>query len=203
MPPPETPLQDTPLPDKPLQDPLSEAVTPEAPFLRRIVEQNRAAVAKDDEGLRMRAQHGRSHGCVAAMFRVRPDLPDRFRHGLFAQPGEFQALIRFSNGAQFADDRKDAHGMAIKLLNVPGEKLLGRWREQLFGIPETPDDQLDFVLVDTDTYPSWEPEGYEALNRLITGALAARRALDGRRPLDWDVISEGIRSAFRALAPAA
>lgn len=46
---------------------------------------------------------------------------------VFFLPGKtYQAWIRFSNGskdAQQADIKKDARGMAIKLLGVPGEKL--------------------------------------------------------------------------------
>ena len=44
--------------------------------------------------------------------------------GLFASPAVYKALIRFSNGHE-ADDRKpDLHGMAIKLMEVPGLKVL-------------------------------------------------------------------------------
>ena len=71
-----------------------------------------------------RGQHMKAHGCVRAKIVVPPGLPNPLRHGVFAEPREFNAYIRFSNGKGRDDRQADAHGMAIKLLNVPGEKLL-------------------------------------------------------------------------------
>ncbi len=71
-----------------------------------------------------RGQHMKGHGCVRAAFEIEPDLPVALRHGIFAEPRTFQAYIRFSNGKGYDDRQGDAHGMAIKLLGVPGEKLL-------------------------------------------------------------------------------
>ena len=71
-----------------------------------------------------RGQHPKHHGCVVAEFIVEPDLPAELRHGLFREPRTYTALIRFSNGKETDDRKGDIHGMAIKLLDVPGEKLL-------------------------------------------------------------------------------
>ncbi|AMV37449.1 catalase family protein [Planctomyces sp. SH-PL62] len=87
-----------------------------------------------------RGQHPKTNGVVRADFVVDPSgLPPECRVGLFREARTFPALVRFSNGAQ-ADDRKaDVHGMAIKLLDVDGEKL----------IPEEKDARThDFILVD-------------------------------------------------------
>src|SRR3990167_6824481 len=49
------------------------------------------------------------------------------RHGVFSQPGKtWQAWVRLSNGNAYPqfDRARDARGMALKLLDVPGEKLL-------------------------------------------------------------------------------
>lgn len=71
-----------------------------------------------------RGQHPKQHGCVFAELVVEEGLPAELRHGLFAAPRRFPALIRFSNARQRNDALPDAHGMAIKVLDVPGSRLL-------------------------------------------------------------------------------
>ena len=71
-----------------------------------------------------RGQHPKQHGCVRADFIVEPDLPETLRHGVFREPRTYRALIRFSNGRQWDDTKPDVHGMAVKLLEVEGEKVL-------------------------------------------------------------------------------
>lgn len=116
---------------------LAEEAIPadEASLIARLVDQNLALLNEKERPVR-RGQHAKHHGCVLADFEVEPGLPDELRHGLFAEPKSFKALIRFSNG-EARDDRKgDAHGMAIKLFDVPGDKLL------------EPCDTHDFILLD-------------------------------------------------------
>jgi hypothetical protein len=86
-----------------------------------------------------RGQHMKNHGCVRAEFVVEPDLPDSLRHGVFSSPRAFPAYIRYSNGKGYDDRRADAHGMAIKLVGVLGEKLLEDERDA---------PTQDFVLID-------------------------------------------------------
>ena len=73
-----------------------------------------------------RDQHPKAHGCVKAEFIVHDDLPESLRWGIFKQPRTYSAWIRFSSSASMIqpDTKKDAHGMAIKLLEVEGEKVL-------------------------------------------------------------------------------
>lgn len=91
-----------------------------------------------------RGQHAKQHGCVRAEFVVADDSPDSLRHGVFRQPGQrFPAWVRFSN-ARAADDRQlDARGMALQLLDVPGEKLLGG---------EAGEQTQDIVLLDSPVF---------------------------------------------------
>lgn len=86
-----------------------------------------------------RGQHMKTTGFVRARFVVDPGLPDLLRHGIFAQPHPFDAYVRFSNGKGRDDREADAHGMAIKLLGVPGAKLLD---------DEADAPTQDFVLID-------------------------------------------------------
>ena len=75
--------------------------------------------------LARRDAHPKHHGLVRAEFAV-GDVPPDLRHGLFAAPGTYPAWIRFSNGAPTPkpDRQRDQRGMAIKLLDVPGTKML-------------------------------------------------------------------------------
>lgn len=72
-----------------------------------------------------RDAHAKPHGCVRARFEVF-QTDSRYNHGIFREPGTYEAWIRFSNGSvpALADSKPDARGMAIKVMNVPGEQLL-------------------------------------------------------------------------------
>lgn len=87
----------------------------------RIVDQHR-------EGTRyLRDAHAKAHGCVKAEVSVLPGLDPALRQGVFAEPGKtWQAMMRLSNGNAYPqfDSIRDARGLAIKLLDVPGKQLL-------------------------------------------------------------------------------
>lgn len=74
----------------------------------------------------LRIIHAKQHGCVRAEFKINSDIPEKFRHGIFSEPGAvYPAWARLSNGAGKAqhDSMPDARGLAIKLMNVDGPKL--------------------------------------------------------------------------------
>ena len=78
-------------------------------------------------GSARRDAHPKAHGCVKAELHVMDTLPDHLAKGIFVPGKSYQAWIRFSNGsrdASQADIKGDARGMAIKVLGVPGKKLL-------------------------------------------------------------------------------
>lgn len=78
-------------------------------------------------GSARRDAHPKAHGCVRAEFQVLDTLPQHLAQGLFIPGKKYQAWIRFSNGspdATQADIKKDARGMAIKVLAVSGAKRL-------------------------------------------------------------------------------
>jgi hypothetical protein len=88
-----------------------------------------------------RGQHPKQHGCVLATFTVAEDLPDELKYGLFRTPATYRAVIRYSNGGSFDDTKPDAHGMAIKLIGVKGDKASADERET-----------QDFVLMDSEVF---------------------------------------------------
>jgi hypothetical protein len=83
----------------------------------------------------LRNAHAKAHGCVNAEVTVAAELPSSLRYGVCSQPGKtWQAWLRLSNGNAYPqfDRERDARGMGLKLLEVPGAKLLGFGREQDF-----------------------------------------------------------------------
>ncbi|MBX9690141.1 MAG: hypothetical protein K2X27_25745 [Candidatus Obscuribacterales bacterium] len=105
------------------QDPVPAG---EAEQVQAIVE---AVLTKQKAGhkpgqLARRDVHAKSHGTVAASFRV---LPQACNIGLFSKPASYDALVRFSNGAFGPggfDILPNVRGLALKLFGVPGPKLL-------------------------------------------------------------------------------
>jgi catalase len=73
-----------------------------------------------------RDAHPKTHGVVRAEFRVNADVPQDLKHGVFAAPKTYEAWVRFSAGSSGiqSDRRPDIRGMAIKLMNVAGQKLI-------------------------------------------------------------------------------
>ena len=78
-----------------------------------------------------RALHMKPHAGLMAEFQVLPDLPEHARFGVFSEPRVFPAVVRFSNGksSNKPDKAKQPRGIAIKLVGVPGPKLLEDQRE--------------------------------------------------------------------------
>jgi hypothetical protein len=82
--------------------------------------------AQGKTGKRLRGFHAKTHAGLMAEFQVLPDLPEPARFGVFSEPRIFQALVRFSNGEPSTNPDKHAEprGIGIKLIGVPGRKLL-------------------------------------------------------------------------------
>jgi hypothetical protein len=73
-----------------------------------------------------RALHRKGHLGAEASFEVFGNLPEPYATGFFARPDSYRAYVRFSNGApaQGSDRRPDVCGLAVKVLGVPGKKLI-------------------------------------------------------------------------------
>lgn len=93
------------------------------------LQDKRADQDESQEGRRLRGVHAKSHGCVKAEFVVGDDIEEKYRVGLFAQPGKVhEAWIRFSNAAVLIEHdlkagKNGSRGMAIKVVDVEGEML--------------------------------------------------------------------------------
>lgn len=108
-------------------------------------------------GSARRDAHPKAHGCVRAEFQVAETLPQSLAKGVFIPGKTYQAWIRFSNGARDAtkaDIDADARGMAIKLLAVPGKKLLE---------DEADATTQDFIMINHPVFFANDPSRYLSL----------------------------------------
>jgi hypothetical protein len=86
-----------------------------------------------------RGGNTKTHGIVRAELTVRDDLPPSLRRGIFAEPRTYRAWVRFSGPGPYVTPDIDDVGfmsMSIKLLGVPGLKLLDeeRFTQDLLGV---------------------------------------------------------------------
>ena len=93
--------------------------------------------SKKGEG---RALHRKSHGGARAELEVHDGIVPEAAAGLFAQPGHYDAVVRFSNGLGMRqpDWMPDVRGLAVKVLGVPGKKIFGDATTQDFLLISTP-----------------------------------------------------------------
>ncbi|MBX9756275.1 MAG: catalase family protein [Pseudomonadaceae bacterium] len=143
----------------------------------RVVEQHRSDTRV------LRDAHAKAHGCVKAEITVAPDLAANLRYGVFSQPGKtWQAWMRLSNGNAYPqfDRARDARGMALKLLQVPGNKLLGQAAEQdlvmfnhpSFFVRDVAEYRQNFAAQADGKkvlafFPNWDPRNWEIRHLLI------------------------------------
>jgi len=146
----------------------------------RIVEQHR------DNTRVLRDAHAKAHGCVKAEVQVLDDLDESLRHGVFSEPGHtWQAWMRLSNGNAYPqlDRARDARGMAIKLLEVPGEKLMKSpahageqdfvmFNHPVFFVRDVAEYRSNFAAQADGKkvlafLPSWDPRSWEIRHLII------------------------------------
>ena len=132
---------------------ISEMV--DAVIAKQIKEYQAGAVAKRDV-------HTKSHGTFKARFRVMNDIPAELKVGIFAKGGEYDALVRFSNGAgsaDFHDALPNVRGVAIKLHGVDGKKVLPG---------DEASTEQDFLLANDQVF--FAP-GIEDMHKLVRGEM--------------------------------
>ena len=90
------------------------------------------------------------------------EAPRDLRHGLFAEPGSYDAFVRFSSGAGRArNDRvADVRGLAVKVLGVAGPKVIP-------GLESA--STQDFLAILSPTFPFKDPAAF------VDIAMAGRR----------------------------
>ena len=115
-----------------------------------------------DEGKIMPRQvHTKMHGCVKGIFRIEPNLDPELRVGVFKESKDYHCWIRYSNAnlPPQADKKGDVRGIAIKLLGVPGEKILNEKRHAT---------THDFLLMSSETFFSKNIKQFAPLLHAVT-----------------------------------
>lgn len=78
-------------------------------------------LAESEKGTVPRFNQPKSVACLEGEFRVHENIPGELRHGLFAQPGSYPAMLRFANATRRDDSKKDIRGLSIKISRLKGE----------------------------------------------------------------------------------
>ena len=119
--------------------------------LRGLQKARAARLAQDAE----RGLHIKAHVGATGTLTVK-ELPPHLRVGPFAAPATFPLYVRFSNGtnARQSDKTPDIRGIALKLVGVPGKKL----------IPGLEDKKTqDFLLIQTPSIATGNPDDFITL----------------------------------------
>jgi hypothetical protein len=139
----------------------------EAAYTQDLADRLKAKIIKDNPtGIMRRDAHPKMHGVVKAEFMVEPNLPPELRVGVFKEPATYKTWIRFSNqnGTIQADTNGDIRGMAIKLMGVPGKKIL----EQ-----EEDEQTHDFIVISTNVFVTADVQEFDGLIKAMTSNFLA------------------------------
>jgi hypothetical protein len=114
-----------------------------------------------NEAKQLRQIHPKMNGCVKAEFIIDNDLPEELKVGIFKEARSFPAWIRFSNGdtKPLPDWKKDMRGFAIKIMNVPGEKIV-----------ESKEDggNYDIILINSKNFVSKKVKHFYRILKVVT-----------------------------------
>jgi hypothetical protein len=122
-------------------------------IIKEMIKLTIGLMEESHDGCPLRVQHAKATACVRASFEIAADLPADLQHGVFSQPGRvFEAIVRFSNaqGTITPDGERTARGLAIKLLNVSGQRVMA----------SDTDSSQDFLFVDHPVFPFPNPAEY-------------------------------------------
>lgn len=149
----------------------------------------------DPNRLKLRDQHPKSHGCIKGQFIVEAGIPHEMKVGIFKEPKTYDAWIRFSNSSNSRDDNgktqpdgnPDGRGMAIKLIDVEGKKVLDDRERQ---------GEQDFIFINSPTFFISDLKEYIDFFTVASAIAAAKKGL---KPLPQD---PEFQAKFQALQPA-
>lgn len=150
-------------------------------------------ITSEDYGHAVRSVHAKGHGIAHGILQISDGLPPELAQGLFAHPGDHEAVLRFStNAGDILDDSISLpRGVALKILGVEGARL-----------PGSEDDATqDFVMVNGPAFGAPNPKKFlgnlkllaattdkaegakKFLSAVLRGAEAALEAVGGKSTL--------------------
>ncbi|MDB5654568.1 MAG: catalase [Tardiphaga sp.] len=114
-----------------------------------------------DSGHAVRSVHAKAHGLLNAELVVADDLPPHLAQGLFAKPGRYPVVMRFSTipGDILDDSVSVPRGLAIKVIGVDGERLPG----------SEGDITQDFLMVNGPAFSASSAKGFLRSLKLLAG----------------------------------
>lgn len=114
-----------------------------------------------DYGHAVRAVHAKAHGIAKGTLTVKAGLPAELAQGLFAAPGEHEAILRIStNPGDILDDSIALpRGFALKVLGVEGERVAG----------SAGDTTQDFIMVNGPVFDAPDPKAFAKNLKLLAG----------------------------------
>lgn len=112
-----------------------------------------------DGGHAIRSTHAKSHGILEGYLEVEADLPAHLAQGLFAKPGRYPVVMRFSTipGDILDDSVSTPRGLAVKVIGVEGERLEG----------SEGDVTQDFLLINGPAFGAPNPKKFLSVVRLL------------------------------------
>ncbi|MEH2208589.1 MAG: catalase family protein [Nostoc sp.] len=127
--------------------------------------------AQQKTGPDLRQIHSKSHGLLWGEFIIEPNLPEYLKVGLFKTPQTYPAWIRFSSGGSpekrgkfHSDSQPDVRGIAIKVMNVDGQKVL-----------DDEEKTQDFILNNYPIFLTKDVRDYADLSQAGSGKLSSER----------------------------
>ncbi|MEJ7658480.1 MAG: hypothetical protein WKG07_02055 [Hymenobacter sp.] len=86
-----------------------------------------AEAVRKQHGKAMRATHAKATGLLKGELTVPADLPAELAQGMFARPGRYDVLVRYSQGPSnpVTDHASGQRGMSLKVLGVEGPHVEG------------------------------------------------------------------------------
>ena len=139
------------------------------------------------EGHAHRAVHAKGQALLKGKLQIADNLPEELAHGLFAAPGAYEAVVRFSSppAEQLPDTVSTPRAIALKILGVPGERVAESEEQQ----------SQDFLMVNGPAFTSPGPKGFLRSTKLLA-------ATTERMPRTKAVISAALRGGERLLEAA-
>ena len=149
----ENPVQYSPTVERPAAD--------EGKSTQGLIAVNRYINQKTfaDGGHAIRSVHAKGHGILQGYLEVKSDLPNDLAQGLFAKPGRYPVVMRFSTipGDILDDSVSVPRGLAIKIIGVEGERLEG----------SEGDVTQDFLMINGPAFGAPNPRKFLSVVRLL------------------------------------
>jgi hypothetical protein len=151
-------IKQSPVPFTPHVEVLADG---EAETIQGLNEQIRLIQEKTakDYGTAVRGVHAKGHAIVKGKLEVLSGIAPELGQGLFSAPASYDALLRFSTlpGDLLDDSVSVPRGLAIKLFDVPGDRLSGSEN----------DTTQDFILVNGPAFASSTPKAFLANLKML------------------------------------